>query len=125
MIGDWVYKFIDYIFNLLYRLNRMQDRLEFVIGNILDPAPSETDTEGLPAYCQRLTPRQALRYTKYYYLSWRDSYLRSKDGDISKYGKKDRKILEELKEAVEITYLLYQKNYFESKERVRMEKELK
>lgn len=123
MIGDWVFNFINQTLNLLYRLNSIQDWLEFVAGNISDPAPQETRTEGLPAYCQRITPKQALRYTKYYYLIWREKYLNIKDWDTSTYGKRDRKNLEKYIKSIEITYIVYQKYYFESLERVKMEKE--
>jgi len=92
---------VDFIFKLLFKIDELVDDLEYRVGNFFDPPAKfikgKDDTE---SWCQRITTRQALRYTKY--MAKRSQGLAAIFGpaDFSSYRSKDRKLLEELRTEV-------------------------
>lgn len=86
--------FLPYLFIYV----KVENYLEYTIGNLLDPLPKPKRKENTENYLERIKPSQAVRFTHYNYLKnvFFNAPYRVSRPDLSMYEPKSKEILENL-----------------------------
>ena len=90
--------FLPYLFYYV----KAENYLEYTIGNTIDHPPRPKRNESQEQYLERITPRQAVRISRYNYNKWyyNNASYHICPPDLSMWEDKSRKTLEKLLDAL-------------------------
>jgi len=113
-------KSLPYLFIWL----KTENFLEYFLGNLIDRPPKQNKKETEEMYLERITPRQAVRISRYNYNKWfyNNAYYHIKAPDFSMWENKSRKTLEKLLETIFMVEDKWEEHYKSALRRKMMEK---